>query len=454
MELLIIGLGVTGEALARHAHDRGWSFTIAEDVPDRPGHAERAAAVEAMGGTVMVAPDQERLRELARSADLVVPSPGVPVHHPVYAVAGEAGVSVVSEIELAARGASVPIVAVTGTNGKTTVTSLIARMLRASGVAAAAAGNIGRPLVEAVDDDVDVVVTEVSSFQLEHTDSFRPEVAVLLNVADDHLDWHPDIEHYRNAKAKVFANQSGDDVLIVNVDDPVAAELGERAPARVLRCTVSGDVDTWRVEGGNLTAPDGTVVAALDELPRTRPHDVVNALAAAAAAREAGAAPGGIGDALRTFEGLPHRLTLVGEAGGVQFYDDSKATNPHATLMALDGFDSVVLIAGGRNKGLSLEPLADAVDRVRAVVAMGESAGEIEAVFKDRRPCATAGSMAEAVDQAAAFAERGDVVLLSPACSSHDAYADYAARGDDFSACVRRWVDAGAGGRGEERDGG
>lgn len=449
MDLLIVGLGVTGEALARHAHERGWSFSVAEDVPGRPGHDERVAAVEAMGGTVVVAPDEGRLRELARSAALVVPSPGVPAHHPVYAVAREAGISVLSEIELASRAAEMPIVAVTGTNGKTTVTSLIARMLRSSGVAAAAAGNIGRPLVEAVDDEVAVVVAEVSSFQLEYTDTFRPKVAVLLNVADDHLDWHPDVEHYRNAKAKVFANQSGDDLLVVNADDPVAAELGERAPARVLSCAVGGGADTWHVEGGNLTAPDGTFVAGLDQLPRTRPHDVVNALAAAAAAREAGATPDGIVDALRTFEGLPHRLTLVGEAGGVRFYDDSKATNPHAALTALEGFESVVLIAGGRNKGLSLEPLAEAADRVRAVVAMGESADEVEAVFEDLRPCATVESMAEAVDRAAASAEPGDVVLLSPGCSSHDAYPDYAARGDDFSACVRRWIDAG--GSGEDR---
>lgn len=443
MDLLIIGLGVTGEALARHAHDRGWSFTIAEDLADRPGHDERVAAVEAMGGTVVVAPDEDLLRELARGADLVVPSPGVPAHHPVYAVAADAGVSVVSEIEMASRGAEVPIVAVTGTNGKTTVTSLIARMLRSSGVTAAAAGNIGRPLVEAVDDDVDVVVAEVSSFQLEYTDAFRPKIAVLLNVADDHLDWHPDVEHYRNAKAKVFANQADDDVLVVNADDPVASELADRAPARVLRCAVSGGADTWRVEDGGLTDPDGTVVVGLDELPRTRPHDVVNALVSAAAAREAGATVEGVADALRTFEGLPHRLTPVGEAGGVRFYDDSKATNPHAALTALEGFDSVVLIAGGRNKGLSLKPLAEAADRVRAVVAMGEAADEVEAVFSGLRPCAAVASMAEAVDQAVAFAEPGDAVLLSPACSSHDTYADYAARGDDFSACVRRRIDAG-----------
>ncbi|HVM41844.1 MAG TPA: UDP-N-acetylmuramoyl-L-alanine--D-glutamate ligase [Acidimicrobiia bacterium] len=443
MDVLVVGLGVTGDALVRHAARQGWTVTVVEDAPAAPGYQDRRRAAEALGATVVEAPGTDAWPGLVAAARLVVPSPGVPAAHPVYAAAVDAGVDVVSEIELASEAATVPIVAVTGTNGKTTVTTLVAAMLDASGLHAVAAGNIGRPLIEAVLEPADVVVAEVSSFQLEYTRRFHPRVAVVTNVADDHLDWHPTFEHYRAAKARIFANQVGDDVLVVDADDEAAAGLGHEAPARVLRCSASGRPGAdARVANGNLMAPRGTVLLSVEELARRHRHDVSNALVASTAALEVGATVEGVTSTLRSFTGLRHRVELVGDADGVRFYDDSKATNPHAALSAISGFDSVVLLAGGRNKGLDLGVLASAAPRLRAVVAFGEAGREVEAVFDGVVPVRRVATVAEAAAAGADLAEPGDAVLLSPGCASFDAYPGYAARGDDFAAAVRRLLDA------------
>ena len=224
---LVVGLGVTGEAVARRLAADG-PVTVVDDNPSGPGFAERAA------------PAAEQLAALIAAADLVVPSPGVPESHPVYGLAGRAGVPLRSEIELAGAAArrGLPLVAVTGTNGKTTVTTLVAAMLTAGGLRAVAAGNIGRPLLDAVHDDVDVVVAEVSSFQLRFTETFRPRVAVVLNVAEDHLDWHPSFKDYVAAKARIFANQAGDDLLVFNADDEAVADVAATAPARAVAFTL------------------------------------------------------------------------------------------------------------------------------------------------------------------------------------------------------------------------
>jgi UDP-N-acetylmuramoylalanine--D-glutamate ligase len=426
--LLVIGLGVTGEAVALRAIHDG-PVVVVEDRPDVPGVAERAARLEALGVEVVGAPAPAELARLVEAADLVVPSPGVPEAHPVYALAEAAGVPILSEIELAATAArdlGRTLVAVTGTNGKTTVTTLIAEILAASGMKAVAAGNIGRPLIDAVHDPVDVVVAEVSSFQLRFTREFRPRVAVFLNAADDHLDWHPNFDAYVAAKAKIFANQAGNDLLVYNLDDPAVARAAEAAPARTA--------------GFHLGQP---MVVPVSDLRRCAPHDVANALAASAAALDLGAPVDSVAQVLRSFAGLPHRTTPVGQTRGVTFVDDSKATNPHAALAAISGYDSVVLVAGGRNKGLDLSVLATRADRMRAVVAIGEAADEVVAAFEGLVPVAEAGSMAEAVRSAAARAEPGDTVLLSPACASFDWYPGYAARGDDFAACVAALIASG-----------
>ncbi|HMC78992.1 MAG TPA: UDP-N-acetylmuramoyl-L-alanine--D-glutamate ligase [Acidimicrobiia bacterium] len=442
---LVVGLGVTGEAVARRLAADG-PVTVVDDNPSGPGFAERAAALAALGVTVVGAPAAEQLAALIAAADLVVPSPGVPESHPVYGLAGRAGVPLRSEIELAGAAArrGLPLVAVTGTNGKTTVTTLVAAMLTAEGLRAVAAGNIGRPLLEAVHDDVDVVVAEVSSFQLRFTEQFRPRVAVFLNVAEDHLDWHPTFEYYVAAKARIFANQAGDDLLVFNADDEAVAGVAERAPARSVAFTLRSGRDAWRVEGDGLVRPDGARFMSVAELARAGPHDVANALAAAAVAADLGTSDDALRSVLGSFAGLPHRVTPVGQSGGVTFVDDSKATNPHAALAALAGFDSVVLLAGGRNKGLDLGVLRREAGRIRAVVAIGEAAGEVEACFAGLRPVRRAGSMAEAVRLGAELARPGDTVLLSPACASFDWYSGYAARGDDFAREVAALLEAGS----------
>ena len=427
---LVVGFGATGQAVSRHLVAAGWTVEV---VDDRPTDRMRAAAAES-GVVLHDGGDPDRLAGLVGHADLVVPSPGVPSGHPVYELARSAGVPLVSEVELAARQASAPLVAVTGTNGKTTVTTMVASMLVEAGWRAVAAGNIGLPLIDAVAQDVDVLVAEVSSFQLQYTDTFRPAVAVWLNFAEDHLDWHPDLDHYAAAKARIWANQAGDDVAVVNAEDPVVMAAAGGAPARLV--TFGLDRGDYRVEGARLVGPEGPLVE-VTHVPRRLPHDIANGLAAAAAAEAAGASPEACRSVLTTFEGLPHRVQLVGESGGVRFYDDSKATTPASVLAALQGFESVVLIAGGRNKGLDLTPLAAEVDRLRGVVAIGDAAPDVELVFGGGVPTHLAWSMEEAVDAARRMARPGDAVLLSPGCASYDWYSSYAERGDDFARVVR-----------------
>jgi UDP-N-acetylmuramoylalanine--D-glutamate ligase len=430
---LLVGLGAANEAVARALLARGEPVVAVDDARGGPARSRAAS----LGIELHEAPGPGELAALVAAAARVVPSPGVPARHPVFAAAAAAGVEVVGDVELAAGWARVPIVAVTGTNGKTTVTTWVAAMLSASGRRARACGNIGHPAAAAVGEPgVDVLVMEVSSFQLALTRTFRPRVAVWLNFAADHVDAHGSLEAYAAAKARVWANQAGDDVAVVNADDPVVADAARRAPARVVTFGTTGADAT--VADGRLVGPGGVELVAVADLPRALPHDVANALAAAAAALEAGAAVEAVRSVLRDPPRLPHRVELVGEAGGVRWYDDSKATNPHATLAAVAGFGSVVLLAGGRNKGLDLSALAAAAGRLRAVVAIGESAGEVEAAFRDSGvPVRRAASMDDAVAAAAALARPGDAVLLSPACASFDRYRDYAERGDDFARAVR-----------------
>ena len=434
--ILVVGLGVTGETVARRLTADG-PVTVVDDRPDSAGFAGRAPGLEALGVTVVGSPTVEQLAKLVAAADLIVPSPGVPEAHPVYGLAAEHRVPLHSEIELAggaAAGRGVPLVAVTGTNGKTTVTTMLAELFTAGGRRAVAAGNIGRPLLDAVHDDVDVVVAEVSSFQLRFTETFRPRVALMLNVAEDHLDWHPSFAEYVAAKARIFANQQADDLLVFNADDQAVAGAARSAPGRSVAFSLrAGAPGVWRLDAGRLVRPDGTALMAARELARSGPHDIANALAAAAAAADLGVGNETLTRVLASFSGLPHRVTPVGQSGGVTFVDDSKATNPHAALAALAGFDSVVLLAGGRNKGLDLGVLRAEAARIRAVVAIGEAADEVAEAFEGVRPVRRAGSMAEAVRLGAELAEPGDTVLLSPACASFDWYGGYGARGDDFA---------------------
>jgi UDP-N-acetylmuramoylalanine--D-glutamate ligase len=438
---LVIGLAETGVAVARALRADSWDVTVVEDGPSPSSrYAERVEAIRALGAELVETPDDARIRELVAGVELVVPSPLVRPSHPAITIALAQGIAVRSEIDLAAERSRVPIVAVTGTNGKTTVTTMVAAMLDASGVATIAAGNIGRPLIDAVSDDAEVIVAEVSSFQLAFAQqAFRPRVAVLLAITPDHLDWHGSFDDYADAKARIVARQTGDDLLVFDADDERAATIAALSPARRVGVSARpGAVDCFRVVDDVLVFPDGRPLAPVAVMSRALAHDRTNALAAAAAALELGASVDGIVAALRAYATMPHRVALVGEANGVRWYDDSKATNPDATRRAVSSFDSVVLLAGGRNKGLDLSVLAGAASHLRGVVAFGEAGPEIAAAFaRSRTQIELVSNMHDAVDAARRLARPGDVVLLSPACASFDAYTGYAARGDDFAREVR-----------------
>jgi UDP-N-acetylmuramoylalanine--D-glutamate ligase len=439
-----VGFGVTGRAVSRYLRAHGDEVIVYDDRPGSPGMADAAAA---LGVEVIPTPAPGILGDALGGCDVVVPSPGVPVSHPVYGLSRELGVPVVSEVELAAEAAQTRgrprLIAITGTNGKTTVTTLVAAILERSGARAVAAGNIGLPLIEAVESDADVIVAEVSSFQLQFTENFRPRVSCWLNLAADHLDWHPTPEHYAAAKARIWANQGPGDSAVWNADDPAVVKAAASIPRGVaqLDFSTSRPAAYWS-DGLHLVGPEGPIMPVSD-LPRAFPHDVANALAAAAVARSAGAPARACRAALAAASLLPHRVSLIGERGGVRWYDDSKATTPASVIAAVAGFDSVVLIAGGRNKGLDLGSLAATVPPVRAAVAIGEAAREVQDALAGLVPVEVAPSMAEAVSTAGRLARPGDAVLLSPGCASFDWYPSYAARGDDFAAIVEKDLEKG-----------
>jgi UDP-N-acetylmuramoylalanine--D-glutamate ligase len=444
--VLVVGLAVTGAAVVRHRVALGDDVVVLDDQPGSEAWEARAAEARAQGVEVVRAPTPQHAAALAAGVDLVVPSPGVPERHPSLTAARRHDIPVRSEIDLAgeiAAGAGRPaIVAVTGTNGKTTVTTLTAEILEAAGASVLAAGNIGRPLIDAVHEDVDVVVAEVSSFQLAFTEHFAPRAAALLNLGADHLDWHRTFDAYASAKANVFLRQGADDVLVFNADDPVVSGLAAEAPGRRVPFSIVDGaahgariVDT--VSGRVLVAADGEEIVAVDALTRQRPVDLANALAAATLALEVGADHDAMRRALVGFAGLPHRMELVAEHDGVCWIDDSKATNVHAAIAAARGLDGVVLLAGGRNKGIDLGELRVLAPQLRAVVAIGDAATEVEDAFAGLVTVVTAGSMRAAVRSASELARSGDTVLLSPGCASFDWYSSYAARGDDFAAEVR-----------------
>jgi UDP-N-acetylmuramoylalanine--D-glutamate ligase len=441
---------VTGAAVARALVDHGEDVVA---VDDRPGPAAVEAARE-LGLDLVAGPDRAALGDLVRAAAALLPAPGLPATHPAFELAREHGTPVLSEFDLADRWDRRPLLAVTGTDGKTTVTTLTCEMLEASGLAARAVGNTPVPLVAAIDDPtIDVFVVEASSFRLDHSHRFAPAVGTWLNFAPDHLDNHRSLAEYEAAKARIWRDQRSHQVAIGNLDDPVVARHLAAAPARRVGFGVgpAATASAAASGGGVFTVVDDVLVAAggealvpVADLPRRFPHDLLNGLAAAATALAGGGTLEGVRAALRGFTGLPHRVALVGEAGGVRWYDDSKATTPHAVLAAVEAFPSLVLIAGGRNKGLDLAELATAAPRTRAVVAIGDAASEVAAAFAPSGvPVRPAASMDEAVALAAAAAEPGDAVLLSPGCASFDWYRSYGERGDDFARAVREHLAAG-----------
>ncbi len=421
MNVLVIGAAVSGRAAARLLQKLGHRVVVYDLQP---------SAVEGLQQEGFEVTSGEWSAGYLEEVELVVTSPGVPEHSGVLQDTAAAGVPLWSEIELAFRHLQAPVVAITGTNGKSTVTSLAAEMLIASGKKAAAAGNIGRALSDLVGEPWDVVVVEASSFQLRFVETFHPRVAAVLNVAPDHLDWHGSFQAYAGAKANVFRRQGDDDALIFDADDQGAAGLVARAASRQI--PVSGSRRPHGgagPEAGRLELPGASVT--LEEVAVDDPAYLLDLAAAGTAALEAGATPEAVVGAIRSFRPGPHRRTLVGTWDGVSWVDDSKATNPHAAAASAAAHRSVVLVAGGRNKGLDLRPVVEA-PTVRHVVAIGEAGLELmEAAGLERATMVR--SMEEAVRVADLLARPGDTVLLAPGCASFDMFRSYGERGEAFA---------------------
>jgi UDP-N-acetylmuramoylalanine--D-glutamate ligase len=438
--VLIVGFERTGRALAGFLLDRGARVRVTDK---KPAEAFGTKLRDLSGRGVAFETGGHRVRSFL-GADLIVPSPGVPPI-PEIKAAREKGVPVLSEIELAYLFLRGRIVGITGSNGKSTTTTLVYEMLRDAGFRAFLAGNIGTPLVSFVDKsrDDDVFVTEISSFQLEYTERFAPSVAALLNVSENHTDWHGTFEDYFAAKRKLVLRLGPEARAVLNRDDARVWGLATEARARVYgfsrkRRPARGAY----LDDGWITVRDGAPerILPVAGIPLPGAHNVENVLAAAVIGRLMGAPPAAMRRTIRAFRGLEHRLEDVLRVRGVRFVNDSKATTVDATLKALASFDRpIVLVLGGRGKGGDFSPLRAAVrKRVRAVVLVGEAANKIEAALGGVVPVVRAADYRGVVRAAFELASRGDVVLLAPACTSWDMFAKFEERGRVFKREVRR----------------
>ena len=426
--VVVIGLGASGRAAAKVLTDEGAHVRVTEKQPR--GEVEEPARLAEAGGAEVLTGGHRP--EHLDGADLVVTSPGVPERAPVLEWAADRGLRVWSELELGARLARAPYVGVTGTNGKTTTTEMITAALRRAGTDAVACGNVGHPFCLAAAEGHEALVVEASSFQLRFHESFHPRISVILNLAPDHLDWHGSMGAYADAKRRIYVLQTSDDVHVGNRDDRDAAALSGGAPCPVTWFTLNEPApeETGYVEGELVSRVGGEHGLGR---PDTSPGYRADAAAAAAVAIAFGTDPAAVHDALRSFPALPHRGREVAEVDGVRFVDDSKATNPHAALAAIGDLDRVVLVAGGRSKGVDLGPLARAAEQIVAVVALGEAVGELQRVFEGRLPVHVVKSIEDAVSTAHGLASPGDTVLLAPGCSSQDMFRDYVERGERFA---------------------
>jgi UDP-N-acetylmuramoylalanine--D-glutamate ligase len=435
--VVVVGGAASGVAAARLLVERGAAVTLT-DLQSALGPAPELAA---LGVVLSLGAHPEGL---LTGADLVVVSPGVPADQPSVAAARAAGVPVIGEVELASRWLRGRVVAITGTKGKSTTTALTGRILEAAGVRVLVGGNIGTPLASHVaGSTADTVhVVEVSSFQLETTDTFHPWIAALLNLTADHLDRHAGVEEYASAKARIFARQTGRDIAVANADDPRALAMAAAGRARVVRFARDARIDEGvTVEGGWIVdrgAGGDTRLVKTSDVRLIGPHLLADVLAAAAIGRAVGAGPEAVARAVASFTGLEHAMEFVGEIRGVRFVNDSKATNVDAATQAIETFDrGLVVIMGGRFKGGDLRLLRTVLaSRGASVVAIGEAAPLMQEAFDGAAAVQTAGSMAEAVRAAMAAAAPGGSVLLAPACASFDMFENYAARGRAFKAEV------------------
>ena len=436
---LIVGLGETGLSVARYLCRQGVPVAIV-DSRERPPALERLRAE---------LPDDVALflggfrSEAFERAEQIVLSPGVSGEEPEIVAAVNRGVPVIGDIELFAQVATAPVVAITGSNGKSTVVTLLSAMARRAGLDVRTGGNIGTPALDLVgDDEPDLYVLELSSFQLETINTLQPQSAVVLNISADHLDRYRDLDRYAAAKQVVYRNAS---VQVVNCDDPVAAALADVSRPQLgftLQAPGENQYGLVMHAGVPWLARDDEYLMPASGVCMAGRHNLLNALAALALGEAAGLPRGVMLETLIEFEGLPHRMQFVAERDAVRWFNDSKGTNVGATLAAIEGVDArVVLIAGGDGKGADFSPLKAVMqERGHGAVLMGKDADLLEAVLSDVVPVVHAGDMRQAVRLAAGMAQPGDCVLLSPACASTDMYRNFVERGEVFVMAVREYL--------------
>jgi len=432
--ILIIGLGRSGAAAARFLIQHGACVTVS-DRCKRPMPAKQLDALRQLGVRFELG---GHCNHSVDQADAVVLSPGVSPNLPILDRARNQGTPICGEIELAWRFLTTPMIAITGTNGKTTTTTIIGRMLEASGKTVFVGGNIGNPLIDYVagSQPADVAVVEISSFQIDSATSLRPRIAVLLNISDDHLDRYHSLPAYARAKARLFIHQQPVDIAILNADDPWVERVTRHVAAHKV---------FFNAEDG--LPPQSKQLEALKSIDFSRSplpgaHNRANLAAAALAAAHAGANATGIQRVIDTFSGLAHRMARVAQIERVNYYNDSKATNVDAVAAALVALPpTIILIMGGRDKGGRFNLLAPLIQsRVGKLILIGEAADVIEAALPSDTPILHAGDMAHAVQIARQHAQPGDSVLLSPGCASFDAYQNYQQRGDDFCQNIQQII--------------
>jgi UDP-N-acetylmuramoylalanine--D-glutamate ligase len=439
--VLVVGLGRSGVASALFLRSRGALVTVS-DAKSEDQLREEIPALLDQGIAVETGGHGERT---FHNQDLIVVSPGVPVDAEPITQARALGQSVVGEIELASEFLPGKIVAITGSNGKTTTTTLTGEILAAGGLKTLVGGNIGMPAISLVDQATPetVNVLEVSSFQLETVRTFRPKIAVVLNVTPDHLDRHRTLSAYVDAKARIFENQQPDDFAVLNADDPTCVELGGRTRAHVFWFSRKKEVETGACVGNGqiVFRRDGSKVEVIpvSEITLKGAHNLENVLAAICCGALLGCDAGKIRAAVRNFKAVEHRLEYVITIRGVDYYNDSKATNVDATIKALESFPAGVhLVLGGKDKGSDYTVLNELLrQRVKRVYTIGTAAKKIQSQIKDAAEVVAAGNLENAVRQAAASAQPGEVVLLAPACASFDQFQNYEHRGRVFKELVR-----------------
>jgi len=437
-KILVVGAGRTGLAAAKVLHRLGADVTVCDIkreylINETYQQLKEIPVNVIAGGYPDVSPG---------NTDLVIMSPGVPLDTPPVEKALLWGIPVWSEIELAGRMFNAPVIAVTGTNGKTTTTALLGEMFKAAGVPTVVAGNIGIPLIGEADriTPAHVVVAEVSSFQLECIHTFRPKVGIVMNLTPDHLDRHRTMEEYRDAKGKIFLNQGAGDFSVLNYDDEYVRTLASGTRGEVIFFSLRHILEKGAyLSGGELCFSDGekeAVICHRDDLFIKGDHNVENVLAACCGALLMGLNPESVRKTLKEFKGVKHRLQYVAEIDGVKYINDSKGTNPDSSIKALQAYsDPIILIAGGKNKGSDFNGFAEAIkERVKEVILLGEAAPEIEQALESvgYQKFSVVRSLEEAVLRASRIALPGEIVLLSPACASWDMFNNYEERGDLF----------------------